>query len=53
MLPSGTIESIQYFTARVSARPYNQSAPVVIKMGQTRQLHRLGTDIPIAPARAS
>ncbi|MGA2738571.1 MAG: NYN domain-containing protein [Bryobacteraceae bacterium] len=28
MLPNDTIESIQYFTARVSARPYNQSAPL-------------------------
>jgi hypothetical protein len=28
MLPSDAIESIQYFTARVSARPYNQSAPL-------------------------
>jgi NYN domain len=28
MLPNDTIESIQYFTARVSARPYNLSAPL-------------------------
>ncbi len=28
MLPNDTIESIQYFTARVSARPYNQAAPL-------------------------
>jgi hypothetical protein len=28
MLPNDTIESVQYFTARVSARPYNQSAPL-------------------------
>jgi hypothetical protein len=28
MLPSDRIESIQYFTARVSARPHNPSAPL-------------------------
>ena len=28
MLPNDTIESIKYFTARVSARPYNPSAPI-------------------------
>jgi hypothetical protein len=28
MLPTDAIESIQHFTARVSARPYNQSAPL-------------------------
>ena len=28
LLPNDAIESIQYFTARVSARPYNQSAPL-------------------------
>jgi uncharacterized LabA/DUF88 family protein len=28
MLPNDTIESIQYYTARVSARPYNKAAPL-------------------------
>ena len=28
MLPNDEIDSIQYFTARVSARPYNPSAPI-------------------------